>query len=268
MIERIRRLIPAVEWLPAYKSSNIKWDIIAGVTMAMFVIPTSMAYASLAGLPPETGIYCCVFAGLLYVFFGTSKHLSIGPTSAISIVIATSIGALADGDPGRAVTLASATALIMAGLFFLAYLIRLSSLIDFISDTILLGFKAGAALVIASTQLPKFLGIKDEGHTFFERIAYFLSNLSEARLVVFLFALCALGLLILGNRYFKGKPVSLVIVVISILIMTFTGLEKSGVSVIDEIPGGLPAMKWHLPTEKDMSDVFFLALACFFLSYI
>ena len=261
-------MLPFTKWLPAYNMHWLNGDVIAGITMAMFVIPTSMAYASLAGLPPETGIYCCVFAGLLYFFFGTSRHLSIGPTSAISIVIATSIGAMAGGDPARAVSLASATALIMAGLFLLAYLIRLSSLINFISDTILLGFKAGAALVIASTQLPKFIGIEDEGHTFFERIANFFIHLNEANRVVLRFALFVLCMLIIGNLYLKGKPVSLIIVIVYILVMAFSGLEKSGISVIGEIPRGLPVLNWHLPTEKDISDVFFLALACFFLSYI
>jgi high affinity sulfate transporter 1 len=268
MNEQIRKIFPVFEWLPAYKKQWLTGDTIAGVTLALFVIPTSMAYASLAGLPPETGIYSCIFAGILYFFFGTSRHLSIGPTSAISIVIATSIGAMAGGDPSRAVSLASATALIMAGIFLLAWLIRLSSLINFISDTILLGFKAGAAIIIAATQLPQLFGIKGEGHDFFKMIWHFFTHIDQTNFTVLLFGLLGLLMLVIGNHFFRGKPVSLIIVILSILVITFTGLEKAGITLIGEIPRGLPSIQWPLASEKEISDIFFLALACFFLSYI
>src|SRR5512145_2119531 len=101
MNQQVEKLIPLYDWLPGYKLSFLRFDLIAGITLAFFVIPTSMAYATLAGLPPETGIYCYVFAGLLYFVFGSSHHLAIGPTSAISIVIASSIGAMADADPAK-----------------------------------------------------------------------------------------------------------------------------------------------------------------------
>lgn len=262
------QLFPVLSWLPRYEKSYLKWDLVAGTTLAFFVIPTSMAYASLAGLPPQTGIYCYVFAGLLYFIFGSSRHLAIGPTSAISIVLASSIAAMAGGDPAKAVSLASATALIMAGLFLVAYIIKLSSLINFISDTVLLGFKAGAALVIASTQLPKFFGIQTKGDDFFERIWSLIMHLGETNIYVLAFGVIALILLLLGNHYFKGKPVSLAIVIISIIILSFTGLKSLGISVVGQIPEGLPGLTLSLPEKKDVNDLFFLAMACFFLSYI
>lgn len=265
---QIRNLFPVIGWLPDYKRSFLKWDLIAGGTLAFFVIPTSMAYATLAGLPPETGIYCYVFAGLLYFFFGSSRHLAIGPTSAISIVVAASIGAMAAADPAKAVILGSATALFMAFLFFIAYLIRFSSLINFISDTVLVGFKAGAALVIASTQLPKLFGITASGNNFIQRIANLVSHLVETNLVILLFGAVALTCLILGNHFFKGKPVSLVIVIASILVVTFTGLKDMGVAVVGEIPRGIPSLRWPVVSPDEISDIFFLALACFFLSYV
>ncbi len=265
---KIRDLLPVVGWLPNYKLSYLKWDLIAGITLAFFVIPTSMAYATVAGLPPETGIYCYLFAGLLYFIFGTSRQLAIGPTSAMSIVVASSIGVMAGGDPVKAVTLASATALIMAGLFFIAYLIRLSSLMNFISDTILLGFKAGAALVIASTQLPKFFGITGSGKTFFERIWNIITHLGETNTAVLVFGLTALTLLVVGNYYFRGKPISLIIVIVSIILISFTGLNNFGISVVGEIPRGIPSLKFSWPEVNEFNEVFFLAMACFFLSYV
>jgi sulfate permease, SulP family len=268
MTEQLRKLIPIIEWLPAYELSYLKWDLIAGITLAFFVIPTSMAYATVAGLPPETGIYCYFFAGLLYFVFGTSRQLAIGPTSAISIVIASAIGVLAGGDPLKAVTLASATALFMAGLYLIAWLIRLSSLINFISDTVLTGFKAGAALVIASTQLPKFFGIKSAGDSFFGRIWDLGAHLGETNTDVLVFGLVALTFLIVGNYFFRGKPISLAIVIVSIIIVSFTGLKDHGISVVGEIPRGLPALKFSLPGANELTEIFFLALACFFLSYV
>jgi high affinity sulfate transporter 1 len=268
MNQQVRKLVPLLEWLPVYYKSDLKWDLIAGTTLAFFVIPTSMAYATLAGLPPEMGIYCYFFAGLLYFVFGSSRHLAIGPTSAISIVIATSIGAMAGGDPVKAVTLASETALIMAGLFLIAYIIKLSSLINFISDTVLLGFKAGAALVIASTQLPKFFGIKGAGDNFFARLSNLVTHVGEMNWPVFIFGITALLLLIIGNIYFKGKPVSLVIVIVSILLITFAGLDNLGITVVGEIPKGLPAVKWPVTGTNEATEIFFLSLACFFLSYV
>jgi sulfate permease, SulP family len=265
---KIRELLPVIAWLPGYKLSYLKWDMIAGITLAFFVIPTSMAYATIAGLPPETGIYCYFFAGLLYFIFGTSRQLAIGPTSAMSIVIASSIGVLAGGDPVKAVTLASATALIMAGLFFIAYIIKLSSLINFISDTILLGFKAGAALVIASTQLPKFFGVTSSGNSFFGRIWDLGTHLGETNIAVLAFGLSALILLIAGNYYFRGKPISLIIVIVSIILISFTGLNKLGISIVGEIPRGIPSLKFSWPAANDVNEIFFLAMACFFLSYV
>jgi sulfate permease, SulP family len=266
--DQVRRLIPVAEWLPEYKLFNLKWDLIAGITLAFFVIPTSMAYAALAGLPPETGIYCYLFAGLLYFIFGSSRHLAIGPTSAMSIVIASSIGALAGNDPVKAVSLASATALIMACLYFIAWLIRLSSLMNFVSDTILLGFKAGAALVIASTQLPKLFGIAGSGNNFFERIWYLVTHLAQTNIAVLVFGLTALILLICGNHYFRGKPVSLIIVIVSLMLFSFTGINEMGISVTGEIPRGVPPLTFSLPGENEITEIFFLALACFFLSYV
>ena len=268
MNDRIRQRFPILDWLPGYKLNYLKGDAVAGITLAFFVIPTSMAYASLAGLPPETGIYCYLFAGLLYFIFGTSRQLAIGPTSAMSIVIASSIGVLAGNDPVRAVTLSSATALIMAILYFIAWLVRFSSLMNFVSDTILLGFKAGAALVIASTQLPKLFGIAVSGNSFIERMWYLGTHITQTNIAVLIFGLLALALLLTGNYYFRGKPVSLVIVIASIVVLSFSSLNELGISVIGEIPKGIPNLKFSLPRPDDLEEVFFLAMACFFLSYV
>src|SRR5437660_12483071 len=157
--ENRRSLLPLLAWLPQYQRGWLRFDLLAGATLAAYAVPVSLAYAGLAGLPPQTGLYCYLVAGLGYAVFGSSRHIAVGPTSAIALLLGVTLAPLAGGDPARQAALASLTALIVAGVFVLAWLLRLSVLVSFISESILTGFKAGAALVIASTQLPKLFGV-------------------------------------------------------------------------------------------------------------
>jgi high affinity sulfate transporter 1 len=241
---------------------------LAGITLAFYVIPVSMAYASIAGLPPQTGIYCYLFAGLLYFLFGSSRHLAIGPTSAISMVVGSSLATMAGGDPSRMLLLASGTALLVSFLFLVAYLIRLSSLVNFISETILTGFKAGAALVIASTQLPKLFGLEVQADDFFTRIWLILSSMGDTHLPTLIFGLIALTLLLIGQRYLPGKPISLFVVILSILVVYFRGAEIPVLKMVGELPGGIPIPALPILKYREIDGIFTLGLACFVLSYV
>jgi len=162
-------ILPPLDWLPRYERSWLTYDLIAGITLAAYAIPVSLAYATLAGLPPHYGIYCYLLGGLGYAVFGTSRQLAVGPTSAIAMLVGTTVAGMADGDPARWAAIAALTALVVAVIGGLAWLFRLSGLVSFISETILTGFKAGAALTIALTQLPKLFGVPGGGDNFFER---------------------------------------------------------------------------------------------------
>lgn len=267
-IHRAKSFLPVLSWLPEYKTANLKWDLLAGITLAFYVIPVSMAYASLAGLPPQTGIYCYLFAGLLYFLFGSSRHLAIGPTSAISMIIGTSLVTMAGGDPSQAMLLATGTALLVAGLFLIAYLVRLSSLVNFISDTILTGFKAGAALVIASTQLPLLFGLEIHADNFAERIWLTVVNLGEINLPTLIFGLAAFAFLLAGQRYLPGKPVSLIVVILAILLMYFRGADMTSLALVGELPGGIPTPSLPILKYREVDGIFTLGLACFVLSYV
>ena len=194
------------------------------MTLAAYGIPVSLAYASLAGLPPQYGIYCYLVGGLFYALFGSSRQLAIGPTSAISMLVGVTVAGMAQGDPGRWADIAALTALVMAAMCVLAWLLRLSSLVNFISETILLGFKAGAALTIALTQLPKLFGVQGGGEHFFERIVILGGQLPDTNLAVLAFGLAALALLLLGEKLLPGLPVALFVVVISIIVLSVTPL--------------------------------------------
>src|SRR6266404_4539023 len=162
---------PPGRWLSEYRPSWLPGDAIAGMTLAAYAIPVSLAYATLAGLPPQVGIYGYLLGGLGYALLGSSRQLAIGPTSAISLMIAGTVGAMADGDAQRYAQIASLTAFTVAGLCLIAWVLQLSELVKLISDSILVGFKAGAGLAIAMTQLPSLIGTAGGGHNFFERAA-------------------------------------------------------------------------------------------------
>src|SRR5512135_3709137 len=217
-----RAAFPPAQWLPAYRLPWLRNDVVAGVTLAAYGIPVSLAYASLAGLPPQYGVYCYLIGGLFYALFGSSRQLAIGPTSAISMLVGTTVAGLAGGDPARWAAIAELTALVIAAMCALAWLLRLSSLVNFISETILLGFKAGAALTIAMTQLPKLFGVKGGGENFFERIVVLGGQIPDTNLAVFAFGLAALALLLLGEKFLPGRPVALFVVVISIIVLSVT----------------------------------------------
>src|SRR5262245_14696033 len=205
--------LPIMGWLPQYQTAWLRFDVVAGITLAAYAVPVSLAYAGLAGLAPQTGLYCYLLAGLGYAVFGSSRHLAVGPTSAISLLLGVTLAGLSGGDPGRQAALASLTALVVAGVFALAWLLRLSVLVNFISESILTGFKAGAALVIASTQLPKLLGVKGGGDDFFERLGRLVLQVPVTSLLTLAVGAGAIAVLLLGEKFLPGRPVALGVVV-------------------------------------------------------
>ena len=264
----LRAFFPPAQWLRHYQALWLRHDIVAGVTLAAYAIPVSLAYATLAGLPPQYGIYCYLVAGPAYALFGSSRQLAIGPTSAISLLVGTTLVGMAQGDPQRWAEIAALTALIFAGMSVLAWLLRLSSLVSFISETILLGFKAGAALTIALTQLPKLFGVPGGGENFFERLWVLGTQLGSTNLAVLGFGLAAIGLLVAGDKLLPGRPVALFVVALSIVVLSLTPLAQLGFKTVGALPVGLPDFAFPSLRPRDVDGVIPLALACFLLAYI
>ncbi len=175
---------PPARWLTEYSAAWLPADIVAGITLAAYAIPVSLAYATLAGLPPQVGIYGYLLGGLGYALLGSSRQLAIGPTSAISLMIAGTVGAMAEGDAQRYAEIASLTAFTVAALCLFAWLLRLSALVKLISDSILVGFKAGAGLTISMTQLPSLFGVAGGGHNFFDRVWLLVGQLGQMQYLV------------------------------------------------------------------------------------
>ncbi|WP_035720507.1 SulP family inorganic anion transporter [Bradyrhizobium sp. ARR65] len=259
---------PPARWLAEYRLSFLTGDIVAGVTLAAYAIPVSLAYSTLANLPPQVGVYGYLLGGLGYALFGSSRQLAVGPTSAISLMIAGTVETMAGGDAQRYAQIASLAAFTTGALCLIAWLLRLSALVKLISDSILVGFKAGAGLTIAMTQLPALFGVSGGGHNFFERAWLFGGQISQLNLAVVLVSIVALGLLVLGQRALPGKPVALGVVALSILLATIWQLPAMGVAVTGKIPAGLPSLAGPALRLRDVEGIFPLAGGCLLLAYI
>ena len=243
-------------------------DAVAGVTLAAYAIPVSLAYAGLAGLPPQVGLYGYLLGGLGYALFGSSRQLAIGPTSAISLMIAGTVGAMAGEDALRYGEIASLTGFTVAGLCLIAWAFRLSVLVKLISDSILVGFKAGAGLTIAMTQLPSLFGVQGGGHNFFERAALFVRHLDQTQSLVLAIGVVALLFLTFGERLLPGKPVALGVVALSIVAASALGLPALGVPTTGVIPAGLPTLEGPALRLRDVEGIVPLAAGCLLLAYI
>lgn len=264
----MQKFFPPARWLADYRVRYLRSDIVAGITLAAYAIPVSLAYAALAGLPPAAGIYGYLLGGIGYALLGSSRQLAIGPTSAISLMIAGTVGAMAEGDAQRYAQIASLTAFTVATLCLLAWLLRLSALVKLISDSILVGFKAGAGLTIAMTQLPSLFGVAGGGHNFFERALLFAGQFGQMQYVVLAVGLAAILLLVSGDRLLPGKPVALGVVALSIVAASILGLPALGVPTTGEIPPGLPSLAAPALRLRDVEGIVPLAAGCLLLAYI
>ncbi len=257
-----------MQWLAEYRAAWLRQDVIGGVTLAAYAIPVSLAYAALAGLPPQVGVYGYMLGGLGYALLGSSRQLAVGPTSAISLMIAASVGTLAAGDAVRYAEIASIVALAVAALCLIAWIFRLSVLVRLISDSILVGFKAGAGLTIIMTQLPSLFGVAGGGRNFFTRLITLLGQLGDIHWIILAIGLAAIALLLLGARLLPGRPVGLAVVILSIVLATVLGLPALGVAVTGEIPKGLPSLTMPTFGLLEFDQLFPLAAGILLLAYI
>jgi high affinity sulfate transporter 1 len=254
--------------LAEYKAAWLAGDLIAGVTLAAYAIPVSLAYASLAGLPPQAGIYGYLMGGLGYALFGSSRHLAVGPTSAVSLMVGGTVAAMAGGNVERYAQIASLAGFTVALLCLIAWLLRLSILVRLISDSILVGFKAGAGLTIIMTQLPSLFGVSSDGQNFFERAALLAGHLGQTNFLVLTLGSIAILVLLLGERFLPGRPVALGVVALAIIAASVFGLPALGVPTTGEVPGGLPFLAGPAMRLRDVEGLFPLAAGCLLLAYV
>jgi high affinity sulfate transporter 1 len=260
--------VPSGARVFGYPVGWLSSDLVAGITLAAYAIPVSLAYATLAGLPPQVGVYGYLLGGLGYALAGSSRYLAIGPTSAISLMIAGSVGAMAIDNGTRYAEIATAAAVGVGVFCLIAWAFRLSVLVKLISDSVLTGFKAGAGLTIAITQLPALLGVSGGGHNVPERLYILAGQLDATNLLTLAIGLGALALLGCGERWLPGRPVALGVVALSIILVSLFELTRFKVMVTGVIPPGLPLPAMPTIRLRDQQGIVPLATGCMLLAYI
>jgi SulP family sulfate permease len=263
-----RTMFPARRWFPAYQPSWLRADLVAGVTLAAYLLPAGIGDASLAGLPPESGLYACLFSGLVFWLLCSSKHTVITVTSALSLLIGASVGDLSAGDPARLAALAACATIMVATIAFAAWLVRAGTAVSFFSETVLVGFKAGLALYLGSTQLPKLFGFKGTHGDFWERSAYFIAHLGDTHEIALLVGIAALTTLVAGKIWLKHRPVAFLVVIAGIVTARFLDLQAHGVSLLGDVPQGLPSLGLPHVSRHDLNALLPIALASFVLGAV
>jgi sulfate permease, SulP family len=222
---------------------GLRFDIVAGLTAAAVVLPKAMAYATVAGLPVEVGLYTAFIPMVIYALLGTSRVLSVSSTTTLAILAGTQLGlTVPDGDPGKLITATATLTVLVGAMLLAARLLRLGFVANFISTPVLTGFKAGIGLVIVLDQLPKLLGIHITKQGFFLDVVSVTQHLPQTSLVVLAVAAATFAVLIGMERLWPHSPAPLVAVAGGIAAAWLLGLEAMGVSLVGLIPQGLPSI--------------------------
>ncbi|NBM19922.1 SulP family inorganic anion transporter [Streptomyces sp. GC420] len=235
-----RAVVPRAVVPGGYRRSWLRGDLLAGTTVAAYLVPQVMAYAGVAGLPPVAGLWAILPALVLYSLFGSSRLMSVGPESTTALMTATVVGPLAAGDPGRYAALAAALAIAVGLLSLLAWVARLGFVADLLSRPVLIGYLAGVALIMIVDQLPKLTGVPTTGSGFFPQLVSFLRHLTEAHLPTVILTAVVLLFLFLVPRLSRALPAPLLVVVLGTAAASVFGLTDHGIAVLAEVPTGLP----------------------------
>jgi len=232
-----------LDWLFAYRKDWLRPDIIAGLITAAVVIPKAMAYATVAGLPVQAGLYTAFVPVVIYAIFGSSRVLSVSTTTTIAILTGANLALVApDGDPAILLRAAATLALMVGVLLALAFVLRLGFLATFISEPVLSGFKAGIGVVIVLDQVPKLLGVHFPKGTFLENLLSLFQSLPSTSAATLAVGVAMMALLIALKRFLPQVPAPLVTVAAGIAAVALLGLEGFGVETVGEIPRGLPSL--------------------------
>jgi SulP family sulfate permease len=236
-------LLPGLDVLRTYRLPWLRWDLLAGLSVAAYLVPQCMAYAELAGLPAVVGLWAIILPLVAYAFIGTSRRLSVGPESTTSILVASALAPLAAGDPARYAVLAAGLAILVGLVFVAAYVLRLGFLADLLSHPILVGFMAGVAVLMIVSQLGRLTGISLESDAVIDRIPELVRSIGEINVPTVILSASVLGLLLAIQRWLSWLPGPLIAVLAATAATVVLGLQDQGVAVVGEIPSGLPTVQ-------------------------
>jgi high affinity sulfate transporter 1 len=259
--------LPIRRWLPQYERRWLRPDVLAALAVWAVLVPEGIAYASLAGMPPETGLFAALAPLLAYAVFGTCRQLTIGPSSAIAAYSAAVVAPLALGDSGRYIALSALLALLVGLLLLVAGLARAGFIADFFARPVLTGFVAGLALVIGVSQLYKLLGVEGGGTTFFGKLAVLVRQLDDINVPTLIIGIVSLAVIFVLRAYAPKVPAMLVAAVLGIAVVAIFDLQDHGVAIVGAMPDGLPSLTFPSFRLGDVTDLLpdalALALICF-----
>ena len=255
----LKSFFPILDWLPKYQSNWLRVDVIAALTLWALLVPEAMAYAGIAGMPPETGLYAAPLALIAYAIFGTSRHLDVGPSSAVaalSFSVVAGLG-LAAGSP-EFVVMTIALALVVGIMLIIGGFLKLGVLADFLSRPVLDGFVVGVAISIAVGQLDKLLGYEPEGgYDFVPDILLLIKDIGMVDWPTLVVGLASLALLFILHKFTPKLPGALIVLFLAIIVSTLFDFESMGIHVVGEIPSGLP--EFGFPEELGLKELIAVA---------
>lgn len=253
-------------WIREYRTDWLRLDIIAGLTAAAVVIPKAMAYATIAGLPVQVGLYTAFLPMIIYAVLGSSRVLSVSTSTTLAILVAAQLSEVVPRGNAETLLRASATLTLLVGaVLVLASLLRLGFVANFISEPVLIGFKAGIGLVIVADQIPKLLGIHIARGSFVHNLLGIFEGLSKTSVATLAVGLVMIALLVGIERFFPRVPAPLVAVAVGIAGAAFLGLQARGVELVGHIPRGLPS--FTLPDTSLIGKLWPGAIAIALMSF-
>ncbi|MBO8155529.1 MAG: solute carrier family 26 protein [Bacillaceae bacterium] len=239
----LKKLIPAIDWLGHYNKNDLRGDLSAGLIVAVMLIPQGMAYAMLAGLPPEIGLYASTIPLIIYALFGSSRQLAVGPVAMVSLLVFTGVSQLAEPNTDEFVSYALLLALMVGVIQFALGVFRLGFLVNFLSHAVISGFTSAAALIIGLSQLKHILGFSLPRDSVFVVLYEAITRIGETNLVAFLIGAGSIGILLFFKKKFPKFPAPLVVVVLGTVITYMFKLnETAGVNIVGDIPKGIPSL--------------------------
>jgi len=240
------KFFPFLLWLKGYQPSDIRKDGLAGLTVAAVLIPQSMAYAILAGLPPVYGLYAAVAAPLIGAMWGSLRQLATGPIAIMSLLVLTTLSPMAEPGSPEFIELAFLLAFLVGVIYLIIGLFRLGEIMSFISHSAVKGFTSAAALIITATQLPNFLGLSVERHEYiFQQLVDIVTSLPELHPMTMAIGLVAFAVIYGVKRLKPNFPASMAALVLTTLVVFFFNLDQNGVAIVGKIPGGLQTPNLH-----------------------
>jgi len=264
----MKSYFPFLNWMSSYNKKDLNGDISAGLTVGVMLIPQGMAYSMLAGLPPIYGLYASTIPLIIYALFGTSRQLAVGPVAMVALLISSGVGAIAAIGSEDFISLAILLALMVGVIQFAMGAFRLGFLVNFLSHPVIAGFTSAAALIIGFSQLKHLFGVNIPRGKVHETIMHLFEQIGDTNWYTFAVGAGAIVILLLIKKFAKKVPGPLIAVFLSILVVVVFGLDELGVSIVGDVPGGLPSFSAPAWSMDSMKALLPTALAISFVGFM